>query len=192
MRKAQTDVYQYNELSEEAKEKARDWFLEGCFDDGVWFEHIIEEAVEFAEHIGFNVHGDKIYFSAPDESGSNCGFSASWLASRVDVDPILEDVPPSSPENNRIRFAACAFRALALKNPEAEGGVSGNEQHMSVEIDGDGQPDFYNAFYEALNAFREWIMAQLRNELEYQTSREVIEDNIRANEYEFTEDGKRF
>jgi hypothetical protein len=32
----------------------------------------------------------------------------------------------------------------------------------------------------------------LRNELEYLESREYIEDNIRANEYEFTEEGRIF
>jgi hypothetical protein len=43
---------------------------------------------------------------------------------------------------------------------------------------------------EALRAFADWVYDQLRAEYDYQTSDKAVEEAIRANEYEFTVDGK--
>jgi len=43
---------------------------------------------------------------------------------------------------------------------------------------------------EMLRAFAAWIHQQLAREWEYQRSDSTVEENIRANDYEFTEDGK--
>ena len=42
---------------------------------------------------------------------------------------------------------------------------------------------------EALRDFNRWIYKQLETEYEYLISEKQIEESIRANEYEFTEDG---
>ena len=50
--------------------------------------------------------------------------------------------------------------------------------------------------YEIDQEFLKWLCEDyaimLQKEYDYLTSREVIEETIRANEYTFTEDGKRF
>lgn len=42
---------------------------------------------------------------------------------------------------------------------------------------------------KALRDFNRWIFRRLQDEYEYLTSDEQVEESIRANEYEFTEDG---
>lgn len=39
--------------------------------------------------------------------------------------------------------------------------------------------------------FADWIYERLSDEYDYQTSDSAVEETIRANEYEFDEDGER-
>lgn len=44
---------------------------------------------------------------------------------------------------------------------------------------------------EALTDFNSWIFKSLEKEYEYLMSDESVDESIKANEYEFTEDGER-
>jgi hypothetical protein len=56
---------------------------------------------------------------------------------------------------------------------------------------GDAAPDVEEAVKELLRDFMRWIYRQLEQEYGYLTSDESVDDTIRANEYTFTEDGRR-
>lgn len=43
-----------------------------------------------------------------------------------------------------------------------------------------------------MRTFADWIYDGLRQEYDYRMSDESVDDSIRANEYEFTETGKRY
>ena len=45
---------------------------------------------------------------------------------------------------------------------------------------------------EAARDFMRWIYRQLEAAYEWENAVEQVDDSIRANEYEFTEDGERF
>lgn len=60
----------------------------------------------------------------------------------------------------------------------------------SGEGDYDGSVD--DDLRDALRSSMRWIYRQLEKENEYLTSDEHVDENIRANEYEFTEDGDRY
>ena len=47
-------------------------------------------------------------------------------------------------------------------------------------------------YEECLVRFMQWMYRQLEAEYDYRNSDEQIDKSITANEYEFTEDGKRF
>lgn len=53
MRTIQTNVYTYDELSDDAKEKARDWFREGSAGDDFFSETPIDEFLEIGAALGF-------------------------------------------------------------------------------------------------------------------------------------------
>lgn len=54
-------IYTFNELSEQAKERARDWFREGGNSDD--FEFVIEDAIRLGEMLGieFSTHAVRLY-----------------------------------------------------------------------------------------------------------------------------------
>lgn len=61
-----------------------------------------------------------------------------------------------------------------------------------VDEDGDYDGENEDAISEFLHDLLEDYLVMLRNEYEYLTTKEAIEETIIANEYEFTEDGKLF
>lgn len=65
---------------------------------------------------------------------------------------------------------------------------------ISVEYDDyrtNGTADAIDVVTQCLRDFAAWICANLAAEYEYQSSAECIDETIRANEYEFTEEGKQ-
>ena len=52
--------------------------------------------------------------------------------------------------------------------------------------------DAEDVITEALRDLARWLYRQLEREYEYLTSDEAVDDAITANEYTFTEDGRRF
>ena len=69
MKIIETKVYQFDELPEPAKEKARDWYREASAGDNYFSEAIIEDAQECAKFIGIEISharggkGPAIYWS---------------------------------------------------------------------------------------------------------------------------------
>jgi hypothetical protein len=69
---------------------------------------------------------------------------------------------------------------------------------MSVDVTRDSptwQPptkDAEEIVTEAIRDFARWLYRQLQSEYDHLTSDEVLEDGIIANEYTFTEGGRRF
>jgi ATP-dependent protease HslVU (ClpYQ) peptidase subunit len=55
-----TTVYQFDELSDKAKERARDWYREGTCDDTYWrrleCESVIDDAATVAGFLGLDIN----------------------------------------------------------------------------------------------------------------------------------------
>jgi len=77
----EVEVFKYGELSDQAKEKARNWYIDGM--DYEWWEGTYEMAVEDGKEVGFYI--DKIFFSGFHSQGDG----ASWIG-QVDVRQWLE------------------------------------------------------------------------------------------------------
>lgn len=56
MKTIETKVYEYDELSDEAKEKAREWYIQGAYDYD-WYDFIYDEA----KNLGFEIESFDIY-----------------------------------------------------------------------------------------------------------------------------------
>ena len=57
--------------------------------------------------------------------------------------------------------------------------------------DNDASTAVAEAMADCLRDLMRWIYRQLEREYDYQMSNEVVDESIRANEYEFDEDGGR-
>jgi hypothetical protein len=172
MREHIIKVYQYSELSEEAKEKALEWYRstdpsefarQECWDSAQKFakcfginlqemnclQHYVDaDYPELGEVGDFDVEtvGEYLKRHAPNLDG-NCPFTGVCYDETY-LDKIRENLENTSQDNDELKsvLESCLFDGLKAMNQE----------------------------------------------IEYRESREIMEEEIIANEYEFTENGKRF
>jgi hypothetical protein len=210
MKIIETTVYTYDELNDKAKEKARDWYRNGGFDDTFWSECTIEDAVQCSEYLGIEINerGEKrkepcIFWSGFASQGDGACFQGSWSASKVQPGKLAENAP----EDKELHRIAAEFERVAKEFPHASFTVkhSGHYYHKgctdftvsildddSNEIDTPESNQAEKDLIEVARDFMEWIYRQLEQQWDYVNSDEQVAETILANEYEFTEDGKRF
>lgn len=221
MKEVIVKAYEFDELDDKAKEKAREWFRSGNCDDNFWSECTLEEAEEQAALMGIDITNNKdsrgahIYYSGFWSQGDGACFEGTWRASDVKADKVA-DGWGEGPATAEIKRIAAVFAEIAKKYPHASFTVKhrGHYSHENCtefdferfpddaiyrEIGYDDWPEEKRAVYEeaceslkeAAKDFMRWIYRQLEKEYEYQNSDEQVDDNIRANEYLFTEGGSR-
>lgn len=216
MKTIKTKVYEFNELSDKAKEKAREWFRNGYCDGEFDAEFIIEDAVtqgeamgiEFAERQAKLMSGKTIgkpivYYSGFSSQGDGACFEGSWRA--LDVKPgKLAEHAPQDVELNRI---AKEFERIALAFPNSSFSVKhrGHYYHKyetvfdvrifdndDNEIDTPESSQASEDLIETARDFMQWIYRQLEKDYNWRNKDAQVDENILANEYTFTETGKRF
>ena len=208
-RVTETTVYQFDELSDEAKEKAREWYRQGNCDDSFWSECTIDAAKEIGKLLGMDI--DKVYFSGFWSQGDGACFEGTWRAGDIKLEK-LKEYAPQDKEPQRIGEQ---LAELAVKYPDGYFRVKhrGHYSHsgctsFDVELPNDQEQEleYDSPEYKSLDAkinqdhdtlielardFMDWIYGQLEKEWDYQNSDEQVEELIRSNEYEFLETGER-
>lgn len=246
MRIKETKLYQFDELNERAKEKARDWFRQALCDDTYFSESVIADAADRAAEMGFNIrthavklmngstrYDPSVFYSGFSSQGDGACFEGTWNAADVKADKLKE----SAPQDKDLHRIVDEFAKVAATYPNAFFSVkhSGHYYHelctqfdcnpgefsgsIAVDVDceecdGSGvstdrsrpyecatcldatvarwTTDFpENTLIETAREFMRWIYSALETEWEYQNANEQVDENIRANEYEFTEEGER-
>lgn len=176
MRTIETKIYTFDELSEDAKEKA----IEELYDINVnydWWEYTYEDA----KWVGLKLTGFDI------GRGSYC--EGELIEG---MEKVIENILSNHGESCGTHKLATEYKetsdVLTKQMNEAYNDDSdeGYERYSELETEFE---DLENEFLkELLNEY----LTMLRNEYEYLTSEEAIIETIRTNEYEFTEDGKLF
>lgn len=210
-------LYKFEELSPEAKEKARDWYREFIFTDSCDWEHVYEDAQAIAKLMGIDIgtrtyktvgghtgQEPTIYFSGFSSQGDGASFEGLYHY-KADAYEAVKEYAPKDEALGRL--------VAALQEAQAPSGgkiafaitTSGHYSHsasMSFELldsDSEGEAiDIESIKVEdekkaslALRNFADWIYRQLESEYDYQSSDAAIDESLEANEYEFTVDGKR-
>lgn len=202
-------VYTYAEMSDEAKEAARDWFKDGAAQD-FDYECIYEDATTVAKILGIDLDQKqvplmngttrpepKIWFSGFCFQGSGACFEGSYAYAKG-ASKAIRSHAPQDEELHAIADALQALQKPFFYRLEATCNHSGRYYHsgcMSVCAGvadcgfHDVSEDTENTLTDVLRSFADWIYARLEAEYEYQTSDEYAQEGIEANEYEFNEDG---
>jgi len=214
----ETKTYKWEELSQTAKQKARDWYIEGM--NYEWWDSVYEMAKEDGKEKGFYI--DKINFSGFCSQGDG----ASW-AGFVDVRQWLE-------ENCADSIGVSAWCALiqedvVTKNIQVtQSGRYSHEETMSFANVEDHTDEFVDDWQMELQSifkgmevqhlfdiivtdptcpyknvedittaiaisgkqYARDIYARLREEYEYLCSEEMMLDRFDCNDYHFDEDGR--
>jgi hypothetical protein len=200
-------LYQYSELSDKAKEKAREWYsgTQSEMFDQYGTEFVYEDAATIADLMGLDIRTRRInlkdgthrydpciYWSGFSSQGDGACFEGNWSAAKVQPGKAAEHAP----KDEKIARIAAEFERIALANPGATASSkhSGHYYHalcMDIECwdtDTDGEAD--KALKEAFRDFANWIYRQLEKEYEYQTGDECATEALTHGDWEFTESGE--
>lgn len=195
MKTIETKVYNFDELSDEAKETARSWFREGD-DFSFHAENVIDAAKEIAKLMGINIKN--IYYTGFYSQGDGACFEGTYIYKAGSIKAVREYAPLDRELHNIVVDLWKAQRP-AFYRLEAHVKHRGHYQHSGcteIEVYNTEHPHSdvpqEEDIKDALRSFMDWIYSQLDKENDYQNSDEVTDENILANEYTFTESGKRF
>ena len=195
-------LYQFDELSDKAKETARQWWrdLEAQDSDA---SYTIDDSAEIATLLGITLEGRRgsphpaIYWSGFYNQGDGACFEGTYRYAKGAA-KAARALAPKDATLHRIADELQAAQQTAFYQLAAVCQHSGHYSHsgcMSVEVERDSPAYQYatkeqdSAVRDALRSFADWIYRQLESEYEYRMSDENVDESIRANEYEFNQDG---
>lgn len=203
MRTVEQKVYKFDELSDAAKEVARDWWRQG--DDMHWKEYVYEDADRIAKLIGIEIdqrpyktmggstrYEPCIWFSGFSSQGDGACFEGRYSYAKGSVKAIKE----YAPEDTELHAIAEGLYEIQRKRRWQVTATVKHRGHYyhsgctEIECDGiDYEDDADKDVRQLLRDFMDWIYDRLKEEDEYQNDDEQVDDNIRANDYEFEENG---
>lgn len=206
MRTIETALFKFDELSDSAKEKAREWFRAGALDFD-WWDAVYDDAANIADKIGIDLrqrqaklmgggtrNEPSIFFSGFSSQGDGACFEGEYRYRKGSAKNV-KSYAPQDAELHRIASELADIQRRHLYGITATVKHVGRYSHEnSTEIDVDFGAMEYNAetadaVAELLRDFMRWIYRQLEREYEWRMSDECVDDDIENNEYEFTEDG---
>lgn len=203
MRTEEIAIFKYDELSNEAKAKARDWWRNASCGETYWSECVIDEVKEQGDLMGLEI--SNVYFSGFWSQGDGACFEGSWNAANVKADQVADGWGDCR-ETQQIKGIASRFAEIAKAWPNAYFGVKhqgrySHEHSTSFDIvldeNSDGESGYEGdideaeaSIIETARDYMRWIYRQLEKAYEDYNSDEQIAGNIEANSYEFTDDGK--
>jgi len=208
----ETTVYRLDELSTEAKEKARAWYRESTPDDD-WSEFVTQDFETICAILGVRLKtrsvrlyggGTRqkpcIWFRGFWSQGDGACFEA-FYSYQKDAPRNIRDHAPRDAELHRIAGALQSIQRRNFYQLQAEirhRGYYYHEHCMAISVERDSQTyrhmtaDAEDGIVEALRDLARWLYSQLEREYEHQTSDIVIDEMMLANDYSFTAAGRRF
>lgn len=211
-------VYAFDELTDDAKERARDWYR-GCIDE-YDYEFTLDDFITIAQIIGisFATHDVKlmsgktrsepnIYWSGFASQGDGACFEGTYsyapeAPARIRQHLSDEEILRITDELNAIQCGR-----ILLNRPTWEAEIRKTSSHychehtVSIEVldadDGDCTVEEGEAanrdelqIAELMRDLMRWFYKQLEAENDWLYSAECVDENIRCNDYEFTEGGE--
>src|SRR5690348_11309059 len=130
----QTTVFQFDELSDAAKEKARDWYRTVSADDDFWQEGALDAIAEAGNLLGIEFdrkHSKRaIWFSGFWSQGDGASYDGTWRASDCKAAVLIADYAGDGKSNVELRRIASALAEIASKYPEASASVRSGRGHF--------------------------------------------------------------
>ena len=203
-------LYEYGELSDEAKANARSWyrseFLEGMHVDvGEMMEYTVDDARSAAALLGIRIASrgraggplpPNIYYDGLDVNDF-LYFEGTYAYREDSIDKIREEYPKDEELN---RIAIELRRLAAMYDCDATFCIGLHmrfHKQMTVDMQGwerreladETQRQYIGEVLDLMDDFARWIHKRLRDEWDYQTSNDSIAERCAENAYMFTEDG---
>lgn len=203
-------LYKFDELSESAKERAREWFRGGEAEEFGGFGELTESAETVARLLGitFDTHeitlmgggrrSEPNIYWALDQQGAGASFTGHYSYAKRAPGAIASEFGGASQKP----LLSIARRLQTLQKRYAyqltccvtTSGGAVNEYSMAVEAESrqnrrEVKPEDELELLECFRCFARWIHQGIADEWEYRMSDESVDESIRANEYTFRENG---
>ncbi|PJG47232.1 antitoxin of toxin-antitoxin stability system [Sphingobium sp. LB126] len=208
----ETLVYRLDELDESAREHARDWYRTMPLDSD-WYESLFEHFEDICNILGVSLatqsvrlmgggsrEQSKIYFSGFCSQGDGASFVGQYRYARGAAQTIRAHAPNTSELHaiaDRLQDAQRRnFYQLGASIEHA--GCYYHEYSMRIDVRRDSQTgqDLSLADEElvidALRDLARWIYRTLETEFDFLMAGHQVDEAIRANDFTFTERGRRF
>jgi hypothetical protein len=208
----ETKVFRLDELSDAAKDAARAWYRETAPGDD-WYECVFEDFEAVCAILGVRLKtrsvrlfggGTRpkpcIWFSGFASQGDGACFEGAYGY----APGAPKAIRVHAPRNSELHRIADGLQAIQRRNfyqlraEVSQRGRGCHEYSMAIAVERDSPTDqamtvdAEDAVAEGLRDLARWLYRPLEREYEYQTSDEVTDEAILANDYTFTEGGRRF
>jgi len=208
MRIIEAKVYKFDELPDEAKEVARQWWRDCENADSSTFDYTYEDVATIAETFGLDIrtrpvklmnnttrYDPCIYFSGFSSQGDGACFEGEYRYKAGALKAIKAEYPTAK-ELHRIVKELQELQRKNFYRVHCSMRHSGHYYHSGcMQVNCENSYDSYlpvvgeDDFIQCMRDFADWIYNQLENEYDWIMSDEQVDDSIVANEYEFDEEG---
>jgi hypothetical protein len=204
-RTIQTRVFTLDELSDTAREAARNWFRDGGFDYD-WWDAVYDDFCRICDLIGITLktrpvplmgggmrRDPCIWFRGFGSQGDGAAFEGHYRYARGSVAKITAYAPKDQDlQEIAQRLAGIQRRNFYALQATIEARGS---SHMRIAVEREDAVLTIGAeddVTEALRDLAHWLHGRLEAEYAFLTSDEEVDEVLLANGYTFTEAGERF
>mgnify|MGYP000384988725 CR=1 FL=1 len=211
MRTIITKIYKYEELTDQAKEKARDWYREGNLDYD-WYEYCFEWFGQISKCVGVTLddhpvklmngktgYEPAIYFSGFSSQGDGASFKGRYAYQKGWKKKLAGETTDQELFNIGETLASIQKKhnyLLVCRIDRSGSNHYCHEHTMGVNdierSDGKEIKDTTGLEEDLTECFRDmarWLYLTLEKEYDYLNSDEAVDESIVSNGYEFEEDG---
>jgi hypothetical protein len=203
-------VYLFEELDDDAKERARAWWREAFSDDD--FDSVTSDFEQICEILGVELatypvrlygggtrRNPCVFWSHLYCQGQGARFEGTYRYAKGSTQAI-RDYAPIDNELHRIADELQKVQKANFYQLRAKVGYSPPYNHeycmvIDVERDSPTHQDMTEGAEEAITRLLRdlavWLLKQVLTEDEYRNSDEYVDEAITINEYRFTKDGDR-
>lgn len=201
-------VLQFSELSDAAKEKAREWWRQSESELFDGLECMTDDFETIAEILGIRFETRsiplmsgktrqeaRIWYSGFYSQGDGACFDARYSYAKGCAKKIRAYAPQDT-LLHRIADELQAVQSSAFYRLKASTKHSGHYYHsgcMKVDVSRSDDKDVtskqYDGIKSALRLFADWIYRQLKDDYEYRMSDESVDESITCNGYTFDKTG---
>lgn len=199
--------FKFEELSERAKDKAREEYTSGDYPGYDWWDDVYEDAVRIGQMIGIEI-GATTHVSTKGRNYTTtniwfCGFGSQGEGACFDGDyryapNAAKHIDQETNDEELLRIAkelTLMQVTQRLQGLEYFTAVIHAERNNSIRteirdwgVDEVGEPD-EEAFAQLMEDFASWIYKQLEAENDYLYSDEYVDERLSENDCLFDEDG---
>lgn len=192
----ETEVFEFSELSETAKQSAIDKAREFACEDSFWHDCVLDDAKATAKILGIDIQD--IYFSGFWSQGDGAQFTGSYSYAKQSA----KDIRVEYPKDETLHAIADGLRdiqRLSFYQLSASVSSTGHYSHeMCTRIfvyddrphaARDVSEHVEQTVTELLRGFMRWIYSRLQAEYEFQTSDDTLREWLQDSEQDFTIEG---